>query len=187
MPEPGGSTPLYPRLLGARFDQLDHAVQRFHRLDGAWRIPGCCTISGATHPLARLLARVLGLPRGCADAELHFELEAERDGETWTRRFPDRTMRSRLAATADGLLGERLGPARLRFRLDVDDSALTMKLDGIHVFGLPWPRSAFPMVHAREHGDGDRFHFDIDVRFGALGTLVAYRGHLDLDLAKPMP
>jgi len=186
MPERDDTTPLYPRLLGARFDRLDRAVQRFHRLDGAWRIPGRCTISGATHPLARLLARVLGLPRGCADAKLRFDLEARPEGETWTRRFPDRTMRSRLVASTDGQLGERLGPARLRFRLDVDDGALSMKLDGVRVFGLPWPRSAFPTVHAREHGDGERFHFDIEVRFGALGTLVAYRGYLRLDLAKPL-
>ncbi len=179
--------PLYRRVLGGRFDRLDEAVQRLHRLEGAWRIPGHCTIDGATHPLARVLARLLGLPRARADAPFQFELRAGRDGETWTRHFPGRVMRSHLSETGDGLLHEALGPARLRFHLHNDSGALHMRLAGLRVLGLPWPRRAFPHVQAREHGDGARFHFDIDVRLGQLGRLVAYRGHLDLDHAEPLP
>lgn len=186
MPPLAEVTALYPRLLGARFAKLAAAVQRFHGLQGAWRIPGRCTIGGATHPLTRMLARLLGLPRASGEAPFEFDLVADADGETWIRRFPDHVMRSRLCAANDGRLAERLGPARLHFRLAAENGVLVMTLDRIRVFGLPWPRRAFPAVRACERGDDARFHFDIEARFGRLGLLVAYHGHLDLDRAQAL-
>lgn len=186
MPPPAEVTALYPRLLGARFAKLDAAVQRFHGLQGAWRIPGRCTVEGATHPLTRMPARLLGLPRASSEAPFEFDLVADADGETWVRRFPDHAMRSRLCAADDGRLAERLGPARLQFRLAAEDGVLVMTLDRIRVFGLPWPCRAFPVVRARERGNDARFHFDIEVRLGRLGLLVAYHGHLDLDRAQAL-
>ena len=172
--------PLYRRVLGADFETLDEAVQGLHARGGHWRCPGRCTVESAHGIAARLLARVLGLPRATTDAAFRFELHADIDGETWIRHFPHRVMRSRLSEAGAGLLGERLGPARLRFRLEVDGGALSMRLVDIRVLGLRWPRRLVPRVRAREHGEALRFLFDVDVHLGPLGRLVAYRGHLDL-------
>ena len=176
---------VYRRVLGARFDSLDPAVQRLHSLQGQQRLDGRCTIVGAESRLGRAIARIVGLPRAAEQTAFTFEINADDSEETWTRHFPRRSMRSRLRAGSNGELIERLGIVRLRFTLAVADGALTMRLDAVRVAGMPWPRAWLPMVWAREHGDGERFHFDVGARLGRLGLLVAYRGHLDLPGAGP--
>jgi hypothetical protein len=171
---------LYPRLLGKKFDMLDGAVSRLHRLQGRHRLYGRCTISGAEHWLGRLLAWILRLPLPADDAEFSFELFADAEGETWTRHFPGRTMRSRLQQESGSTLVERIGPARPSFALDVNEGTLSMRLLDLEVFGLTWPKRWLPIVHTREFGQGDSYHFEIDARMGRLGLLVAYAGTLDL-------
>ena len=172
--------PLYRRILGHDFLALDAAVQRLHSLRGHQRLHGRCTIVGAERRAGRWLAASLGLPSPAHEGAFAFELHTDRDGETWTRYFPRRAMRSRLHEQAPSILGERLGPARLSFALDVHEGSLSMRLIGVRIFGMPWPQRWLPTVWAREHGVGEQFHFDVGARLGALGLLVAYRGHLDL-------
>ena len=172
---------LYRRVLGARFDALDAPVQRLHSRGGHWHCPGRCRIEPAQGGMARLLARALGLPRAAADAAFRFEMRVDESGETWIRHFPHRAMCSRQFGAGPGLLGECLGPARFAFRPEADGGSLVLDLVDLRVFGLRWPRRLFPQVRAQERGEGSRFAFDVDVRLGPLGRLVAYRGHLDLD------
>ena len=172
--------PLYQRLLGDDFLALDAAVRDLHSLRGHQRLRGRCTIVGAERRGGRWLAALLGLPAPAKESAFAFELSADRDGETWTRHFPHRAMRSRLHEQGPSILGERLGPARLSFALDVHEGSLSMRLLGVRILGMPWPRRWLPTVWAREHGVGEQFHFDVGARLGALGLLVAYRGQLDM-------
>jgi hypothetical protein len=177
---------VYRRVLGARFDSLDPAVQRLHSLQGQHRLDGRCTIIGAQSRLGRVIARLVGLPHAAEQTAFLFEIDAGSTVETWTRHFPRRSMRSRLHAGDHDDLIERLGIVRLQFSLAVASGALTMRLDTVRIAGIPWPRAWLPTVWAREHGDGDHFHFDVGARLGRLGLLVAYRGHLDLSGAAPL-
>lgn len=179
--------PIYRQILGNAFADLDGPVQRFHALQGQHRLRGRCTVSGAEHPLGRLLCGVLRLPRAATEEAFEFELDASATQETWTRHFPSRTMRSRLQATPERRLRERLGPALLEFTLDVAEGSLRMQLECILVFGVRWPRRWFPTVWAIECGDAGRFCFDVGARLRAFGSLVAYSGYLDLDDDSPPP
>ena len=171
---------VYQRILGARFATLDAPVRALHSLRGHHRLRGRCSIVGAQGRLGRAIAALVGLPRPCSDTDFVFEIEIDDDGETWIRHFPRRAMRSRLRAGSDGLLHERLGITTLRFRLEVKDGRLSMHLANVRVGGIAWPRAWLPEVWALEHGEDGRFHFDVGARLGRIGTLVAYRGHLDL-------
>lgn len=173
--------PIYRRILAGDFARLDGAVQSFHSLQGHHRLRGRCTVSGAEHPLGRLLCLLLRLPRATTESDFTFDLRADGSQELWTRNFPARTMRSRLSVAADRRLCERLGPARLEFSLQVADGSLSMHLEQIRVFGLRWPRRWFPSVWAIECGEQGRFCFDVGARLRALGSLVAYSGYLELD------
>jgi hypothetical protein len=127
-----------------------------------------------------MLAWILRLPLPAEDAEFRFDLLVDAEGETWTRHFPGRTMRSRLQQESESTLVERIGPAQPTFALDVSEGTLSMRLLGVEVFGLPWPKRWLPTVHTRESGDGDIYHFEIDASLGRFGLLVAYAGTLDL-------
>jgi hypothetical protein len=179
--------PIYRQMLGGTFAELDAPVQRFHSLQGHYRLSGRCTVGGAEHPLGRLLCLLLRLPRATTASDFTFDLEADGSQERWTRNFPTRRMRSLLSVTADRRLRERLGPARLEFSIQVADGSLTMHLEQIRVFGLRWPQRWLPSVWAIECGDQGRFCFDVGARLGGLGSLVVYSGHLELDSLQELP
>ena len=178
---------IYQQVLGNQFNQLDANVQQFHRVQGIHHLKGRCCIRGAESLTGKLICILLRLPKATAVADLEFELKASEREETWIRHFPQRTMQSRLQAAADGLLGERIGPARLLFSLTVDDGQLSMQLKAIRIFGLPWPKHWFPEVWAIERGEQDRFHFDVGARLRRFGLIVAYSGYLNLPEAESIP
>jgi hypothetical protein len=181
-----GSRPsLYPRLMGeAEFTRLPAAVQRFHQLQGEWRLQGDVRTEAPAGGLARLAARLLRSPAATTQGALEFSLDADTDREVWTRGFPDRVMASTLSEE-DGELVEQLGPTRLRIALEAHEGRLRMRLLGLRAFGLPCPRWLLPTVIAEEYGDGNRFHFEVSAALPLIGRVAAYRGHLDLPEEAP--
>ncbi|MEP6881361.1 MAG: DUF4166 domain-containing protein [Dokdonella sp.] len=173
-------TTLYRRILDNRFDPLGAAVQQFHSLQGTHRLMGRCSIRGPESLAGKVICALMRLPRPSEDVAFSFDLDANPSEETWTRRFPQRAMRSRLRSCAVGFLDEHIGPTRLRFSLHTHQGQLSMRLEAIRILGIRWPTRWFPDVWAVEHGVGDRFHFDVGAKFRHLGLLVGYSGHLDL-------
>ena len=171
---------MYQQILGKQLDLLDPGVRRFHCLRGAHSLSGHCSIRGAESTIGQLISALLRLPAAAASTELNFDLQANEHEEIWTRHFPKKIMRSRLRPAANGMLAECIGPARLLFSLKADDGSLKMRLEAIRIFGLPWPKRWLPEIWGMEHGDEDRFHFDVGVRFHHSGLLVAYSGYLTL-------
>jgi hypothetical protein len=178
---------LYERVLGNQYDTLSPAVARFHRLQGRIRIQGECAIEAARHPLLRTCARWLRLPLTDARQAFHFTLDAGPKREIWCRHFPDREMKSRLFSSPSDQLFEQLGIAKLEFDLHVEDGRLSMQLRSVRVAGIPLPMRWMPEIWAFEIGSGSRFEFDVGARWKRCGTLVAYRGHLDLESVEALP
>jgi hypothetical protein len=173
-------TTLYRSILGKRFDSLDAAIQQFHSLQGARRLSGRCSLRGPDSMAGRIICTLMRLPCASDDVDFCFDLEANASEQTWTRRFPRKTMRTRLRSGAAGFLDEHIGPTRLRFSLQARQGQLSMHLETIRMLGIRWPTRWFTDVWAVEHGVGDRFHFDVGARFRGLGLLIGYSGHLDL-------
>ncbi|WP_326541687.1 DUF4166 domain-containing protein [Pseudorhodoferax sp.] len=171
---------VFEQVMGAQFGRLPLAVQRFHRLRGRHVLQGQVRTGAPASASARWLGRLLGTPLHADDGPIRFELEAAPEQETWTRHFPGRTMRSILQPAGEMLM-ERLGPARLGFRLEALDGMLAMQLTHMHFLGLPCPRWLLPRVIAQEHGDGDTLHFRICVALPWMGLVAQYQGHLRLE------
>lgn len=156
-------------------------------MQGTHRLDGHCSIRGATSLIGKVISSLLRLPEATAGAELKFEMKADEHEEIWTRHFPERIIQSRLLRAANGLISERMGPVRLVLSLNPSDGQLSMQLEAIRIFGLPWPKLCFPEIWAVERGDEDRFHFDIGAQFRHFGLLVAYSGYLNLPKAVSIP
>lgn len=170
---------MYERALGADFEQLPEAVQRFHRLQGAWTLTGEVETEAPTTWLARCLAWGLGTPRRATRGAIRFELLASPTVETWRRHFPAQSMQSTLRLQGRELQ-ESLGLSRLRFRLAASPQGLEMLLVELHFLGLPCPRWLRPRIVAREQGRGQRLHFEVSADVPFIGRVAGYRGHLDL-------
>lgn len=177
---------LYATLMGTAFGELSPAVHEFHSSAGRVAFDGWAETAAPQTRAARWIARRLGTPQQQGRHAIRFELDARPDAETWTRCFPGRTMRSRMGLHAGDLV-EQTGPLRLHFSLTAHEGALVMQLRRVRCFGVPCPRWLMPDVHAVETGVGRELHFDVRGGLPGIGTVAAYRGHLDLSTARPVP
>lgn len=168
---------VFQQVLGRRFAGLAPSLSRFHALQGRHERRGEVDTMPPDSAPGRVLAWCLGSPRRAATGEIRFELDASPAHETWTRHFPGRTMRSRMAARG-GRLEERMGPARLEFVLDARDGGLVLELVRLRFLGLPCPAWLRPRLVATERGEGARLHFHIEARVPGIGRVVGYRGWL---------
>lgn len=169
---------LFQALLGATFFRLPEAVRRLHGVRGHARYVGQATVERGTHPLARLCARVAGLPPAMRDAPLTVDFDANARQETWRRSFDGTPMRSQLSLR-HGMLCERLGALRFRFHLYLHEDALHWRVAGVRAFGvLPLPARWFEGVRCVEREVDGRYAFEVDAALPLAGTVVRYRGWL---------
>lgn len=167
----------YERAMGDTFNRLSPAVRRFHRLAGLHRLHGWAATDAPSGLCARLLSMCLGTPLQSKSGAIQFELHAGPTSETWTRHFPDRTMRSELRLTAPQVV-EQLGFCRLTFELGEQEGRLEMQLVKLHFLGAPCPRWLLPTIVAQESGEGDRLLFRARASLPAVGTVASYTGYL---------
>ena len=182
---------MFEHALGERYAQLPVAVQRFHRLSGRTVLHGWVDTQAPATALARLLARLMGMPHQATSGPIQWACDAQARQESWTRHFPapaqqaasgtqrPRPMRSSLRLVA-GQVEECLGAVRLRLGLSAAHDALTLHPQGLRIGGLPCPGWLMPQLVAREWGDADRLHFQVSVALPLVGTISHYQGHLQL-------
>jgi hypothetical protein len=171
-------------LLGADFAMLPEPVRRFHSFPAGASVPaeGRAEIEMAPGILTRLICRLSGLPGGGRDVPVAVVFEADaRGGEFWRRNFADRRYQSGFEVghgRSSGLLCERFFPFVFLHRLTPSAQGLRWDLVAWRLLWLPMPRWLMPPTVCFESADGDRFTFDINVRFPIIGRLVHYRGWL---------
>lgn len=169
---------LFQQALGAAFYNLPEAVRRLHALRGTARYAGIATIERGRNPLAGLCAAIAGLPKAMRDAPTTVEFIADAKRETWRRDFSGARLHSRLAFS-NGLLRERLGPLRFRYRLHASSEALWWQVVGVRAFGLlPLPATWFDGVRCREREQAGRYEFLVEARLPLVGLVIRYEGWL---------
>jgi hypothetical protein len=176
--------PLSPfeQLLGAEFAQLPAPVRRLHGLRAPAVTAGRAEIVAARGALPWLICRFSGLPAAGHDVPVSVVFEVDgRGGEFWRRRFAARRYQSGFSVgtgSHTGMLCERFFPFVFFHRLTPTSQALRWDLMAWRLLWLPLPRWLMPPTVCLESGDGDRFVFDIDVKFPLIGQLIHYRGWL---------
>jgi|SRR5690348_14731110 len=170
---------LFPMLLAGEWDALDEPVRRMHGDAPHLHARGEADVGGATNPMARLLRRILGLPSPGARRPLGFSIERNGHRESWQRDFSGSLMRSVLDRRG-GFLRERLGPMAFLFELRRSGNAIDWKLRGTRFVGVPLPRWMSGDVLSRSGSLDGRYAFEVDVQMALIGTLVSYRGWLEI-------
>ena len=177
------SPPLYARVLGSRFDELPASVRAMHDVLRDQGASGRAWVRRGRHPLARMLAALMGFPaKGEHDLHVAF---AEHDGvETWTRTFSGKSFQSSLSGCA-GALHERFGPVRFGFRLEADGTGLKMHIERWWLGPIRLPLALAPRSIAREWEEDGRFHFDVPIPLPGCGLVVHYCGWLERNEPPP--
>jgi hypothetical protein len=172
-------TSLFRRLIGDGFEALPVQLRAVHDGPALRTYAGRCHVERGTGLLSRLCGAVASLPPAADVVPIRVSIESHARGETWTRDFGGRTMRSTMTERG-GLLEERLGPTVFRFALLAGSDAIDWRLVGVRSLGIPLPLAWFDKMSARESLEGNLYHFDVRAELPLAGLLVHYRGTLDV-------
>ena len=170
---------LFQKLLGAPFYSLPDAVRALHEIRGHCVYVGRVDVERGRNLLARLCARLAGLPPARQGAAISIAFDTLPNCETWRRNFDGHAMQSTLVK--DGrYLSERLGPVRFRLALRVLDGAIVWHVERARLFNvIPLPMSWFVDVRCREGEDNGRYTFEVQASMPLVGLLVRYAGWLE--------
>lgn len=162
--------PLFRRVLGADWDLMPLAVRRMHEVgEGGGLASGRATVERSPGWFAWALSTAMGFPRSGVGVPLSVSFEPSGGGETWTRSFGGRRMRSRQVppgrrALADGpSVVERFGPVDVLLAVEADASGMTVTPVKAWFLGVPLPAFAVPGGGGREMEDGGVFRVVVDV------------------------
>jgi hypothetical protein len=172
----------FQQLLGSEFAILPEPVRQLHGFRADARTEGRADIVAAKGILPWLICKLTGLPAPGRDVPVIVDFHVDgQGGEFWRRSFAGRRYASGFSTGAGRraeLLCERFLPFVFFHRLTPTAQALRWDLVAWRLWFLPLPRWLMPPTVCFERGDGDRFVFDIDVRFPIIGQLIHYRGWL---------
>lgn len=150
---------------------------------GAARASGVFSVRWSERRLARLLARLSGLPRPGEAVRVTLEVRPDERGETWLRSFDGRALVTRQWAR-DGLLAESWRGIELAFALEADGRGLRLVQRraalSLGAWQLALPAVLAPRVGARVSGT-EAPRVEVEVRLRGLGLLCRYGGALAID------
>ena len=174
----GAGAGLYERLVGDGWTSLDEPVRRFHLCA---RGEGVFAIRRGEGRVARVVARLMGLPRSGEDVPLLLSVEPHSGGERWRRNFAGKEFVTEQGEHAGPLLAERTGPFKLLFRLSVEGGALAYRSEGAALSAgrlrVKLPSLLAPRVEAWERADeGGGVRVTVCVTAPLTGLLIRYEG-----------
>jgi NAD(P)-dependent dehydrogenase (short-subunit alcohol dehydrogenase family) len=169
--------------LGGATAELPPAIRALHDDPLERSASGTVTVTRGTHPIARLMCRMLGFPASGTDLPLRVEFEPRGSGEIWRRIFSSSTFTSHLKPWPGrtGAMRECVGPLAYGFRLETDAQGLRMVFERWWLFGIPLPAALGPRVKAAQWQEGDDYGFSVDVAGIGIGRVIGYRGRLRLN------
>jgi hypothetical protein len=192
-PDSRAASRLYPRLLGASWDDLDPVLQRVHTDNSLTHAEGIFQVSRAPGRLLGQILDLAGVPRASDRARVRLAVECRGLAEHWLRTFEGRPLTTIQIADADGRLVERAGLLEFRFRLAVKHGELLFRQESLALCLGAWrlrlPHWLAVQVAAREGavlqetaeqpdraGQPDRTKVEVRVMLPSGGLLFSYRG-----------
>lgn len=183
---------LFEQALGESWLRLPTPVRSLHGVAVEGEYHGEAKVENGSHPLARLVRRLMRLPIAAERVPVRVHIRAEEGCEHWQRRFGERRFQSTLRWHAGRqrihesfrLLGL---PLRFELGLVMRDYALHWPVTRGWFCGVPLPRFLLPTSESHEDVDAEgRFCFDVAVSLRGLGLIARYRGWL-LPVSTPLP
>jgi hypothetical protein len=175
--------PLYQRILGDAWRRLPAPVREMHDCTAPRVVKGRAHILRGRHPLARLIAYIVGFPAAGRQVPVQLAVTPSARGECWTRTFGGRSftsVQSEGCGAGAHLLRERFGPLTFDLALLVEGAKLCLVVRRWSLWGLPLPLILAPAGDAYETVIDDRFHFHVEIRHRLIGLIVRYRGWLEV-------
>jgi hypothetical protein len=178
-----GPTILETAVGDAAFGALPEPLRAFHGPDGHPVWHGRANVANGTSPVARLLRRIIGLPKAGDNIPVTVSVDrliSENGGtEIWTRNFGGVRFSSHLRLDGQSRLCERFGPVAFHLGAEAKQERVSLPVVSARFLGIPLPRMLLPRSDAMEEMDAEgRFRFDVKLTLPVFGMLVHYSGWL---------
>jgi hypothetical protein len=173
---------LYRDILGASWNDLDPAVQRVHlNVSPLARFAGTLSLSVKVPRTMAILLAVLGVRiRPVCDVAVRLVVIRHGETEIWRRYFGRRKVETTQSAGRGNLIVERMGPAELRFGLDVRGGALSYHFVSTHIRIWPLrvrlPDWLAPRGSATESANTDGVRVEVVIAWPIAGVTLSYAG-----------
>lgn len=134
--------------------------------------------------LARMLTWLMRLPAEGEQVPTQLVVNADDNGEQWSRTFAGRPFITKQSAHAEGFMAERIGLMEILYRLNVADHALSYDQARaalrVGTLRIPLPRWLSPTITAREWAESDdrNVHVSVSVTAPLVGLLINYQGYI---------
>jgi hypothetical protein len=133
------------------------------------------SVEGGRTALARLVARLAGLPLPAEAVNVRLVVTADMRGERWERWFGGSLLVSQQWAKG-GLLIEAFGAMAIGFGLVVQEGGMRFVPRRMWLFGLPWPRMLGPRIEASTMPAPEGWYIDVRLGMPVVGRLMHYHG-----------
>jgi hypothetical protein len=172
---------VYDALLGDAWRLLPDSIRTLHEAGTVRRAEGLFRVRIGTNVIARLIARIGGMPPAAEAVAVTLVVTPQPDGEEWRRTFGGALLVSSQRLSG-GSIVERFGAVEVTFTLEADDSTLRYVFEGgsIRLLGvaIPLPLDAAAHERARAGNDIGSIDVSVDVAMKPFGRIVAYDGTL---------
>ena len=169
--------PIFKHVLGTQFDSLPDAIKDTHNAVTPRVYKGLASVRRGSGLMARVAALLFGFPPTRDEVDVEVVKTPVGKGETWVRRFGDKTFKSHLRPTPRGM-SERFGPFTFDLDLQIQEDKLYFPVRTAHLGFIPIPRFMLPLSIASEASINGVFHFDVLLKAPTGATLVHYKGWL---------
>jgi hypothetical protein len=173
-----GSTSLYRRLLGSRFEALPEVLRRFHDSSGGGRARGTLEVERGSGWLRNVVASIWGLPRQGMSVPVRLEVVVDGEKERWSRYFPDHCLRS-IQWDRGGLLVEAFGAGSFSCDLVIDGPCLRYEFRRAWLAGVLLPGWMAPRVDGRVFAGLTGWRVTVHFFVPFLGEIVHYEGWVE--------
>lgn len=174
---------LYQLLLGREYADLPPTLQKIHSSIPKGEVRECYGISKVTigrNILAKLLVRIMGLPREKERIPLKVCFQEVRDVEVWTRDFDGISFQSK-QWKKDQFLYEQVSLMTLIFKVAYKDHQLCLDLQNLLFCKIPIYKIYPVKVIGREWEYEGKFHFLVRITAPFIGLIMEYQGYLKVD------
>lgn len=172
---------VFRTILGDQFENIPPKLQALHG-DPETIWTGEAKVQGASNPLAKLIAAIVGVNIKTGQTPLTVKFTADETGEHWIRNFGGQVFRSRFSlgkGRNTHLAVERFGIVKVGLALVKDGERLRFIPRRCTVLGIPLPKFLMPQEESFEYEKDGKFHFNVAVRLPIIGLIAAYEGWLE--------
>lgn len=171
---------VFRTILGDQFGTLPPKLQALHG-DPETIWTGKAKVQGASNPLAKLIAAIVGMNIKTGQTPLTVKFTADKTGEHWIRDFGGQVFRSHFSlgkGRNTHLAVERFGIVKVGLALVKNGERLRFIPRRCTVLGIPLPKFLMPQEESYEYEKDGKFHFNVAVRLPFIGLIAAYQGWL---------